>query len=142
MDPLGVDGPKGFGSWPLRATNYGTFKNPGEKLRFWIQIGPQTGRTLAKNAWGGAHQPAQADSDRYIAHLSAELKGPRQLLRIRPDMFDFEPELGSEPSSTQPKIRGTVPTDRHTTSPNDSGPISVYFEDDPTLLNCEIAQSS
>ena len=71
---------------------------------------------------------------------SAELKGPRKLLRIRPGIFDFEPELGLKRSQTKPKIPGTVPTDRHTTIPNDYGTISACFDDDPKLLNCEIAQ--
>ncbi len=34
-----------------------------------------------------------------------------------------------------------MPTDRHTTIPNDSGPISVRFDDDPKLLNCKIARA-
>jgi hypothetical protein len=33
-----------------------------------------------------------------------------------------------------------VPTDRRTTIPNDSVPISACFDDDPSFLNCEIAQ--
>ncbi len=37
---------------------------------------------------------------------------------------------------------GTVPTNRHTTILNDSDPISGCFDDDPKLLNCEIAQPS
>ena len=73
---------------------------------------------------------------------SAELKGPRKLLRIRPGIFDFEPDLGLKLGQTKPKISGTVPTNRHTTIPNDSGPISTCFDDDPKLLNCEIAQPS
>ena len=68
------------------------------------------------------------------ALCSAELKGPRKLLRIRPEIFDFEPELGLKRGQTKPKIPGTVPTDRHTTIPNDSGPISACFDDDPKLL--------
>ncbi len=59
---------------------------------------------------------------------SAELKGPGKLLRIRPEIFDFEPEFGLKVS--QP---GTVPTNRHTTNPNESGPISACFDDDPTI---------
>jgi hypothetical protein len=73
---------------------------------------------------------------------SAELKGSRRLLRIRPEIFDFEPGLGLKLRQTKPKISGTVPTNRHTTIPNDSGPISEWFDDDPKLLNCEIAQPS
>ena len=76
---------------------------------------------------------------RRVPH-SAELKGPRKLLRIRPGIFDFEPDLGLKLGQTKPKISGTVPTNRHTTIPNDSGPISACFDDDPKLLNCEIAR--
>jgi hypothetical protein len=48
--------------------------------------------------------------------------------------------LGLESRHTKPKIPGTVPTDRHTTIPNDYGPISACFDDDPNLVNCEIDQ--
>ncbi len=71
---------------------------------------------------------------------SAELQGPRQLLRIRPEIFDFEPDLGRQLVQTKPKISGTIPTNRRSTIPNDSGPISACFDDDPKLSNCEIAQ--
>ena len=37
---------------------------------------------------------------------------------------------------------GAVPTNRHKPIPIDSGPISACFDDDPKLLNCEIAQPS
>ena len=67
-------------------------------------------------------------------------KGPRKLLRIRPEIFYVDQELGLKRSQTTPKIPGTVPTDRHTTIPNDSGPIPACFDDGPKLLNCEIAQ--
>ncbi len=54
----------------------------------------------------------------YVSRLS--WKGPGNLyFRIQPDIFDFEPELGLKRSQTKPKIPGTVPTDRHTTIPND-----------------------
>jgi hypothetical protein len=49
-----------------------------------------------------------------------------QLSRIRPEIFDFEPELHLKLGQTKPKISGTVPTNRHTTFPNDSGPISAF----------------
>ncbi len=74
--------------------------------------------------------------------ISAELKGPRKLLRIRLENLDFEPDLGLKLGQTKPKIPGTVLTDRHTTTPNDSGQISACFDDDPKLFNCEITQSS
>ncbi len=54
-------------------------------------------------------------------------------------MTDVEPDLGPRLSKTIPKIPGTVPTNGHATIPNDSGPISACFGDDPKLLNCEIA---
>ncbi len=71
---------------------------------------------------------------------SAELKGPRQIVRIRPQTFDFEPESGLKLGQTKPEISGTVPTNRCTTIPNDYGPISACFDDDPKQRNCEIAQ--
>ncbi len=77
-----------------------------------------------------------------IGALSAvkRVNKARQLLRIRPKIFDFKPDLGLKLGLTKPKISGTAPTDRHTTLPNDSGPISSCFDDDPKRLNCEIAQ--
>ncbi len=55
---------------------------------------------------------------------SAELKGPRTFSRIRPEIFDLEPASGLKLGQTKTKIPGTVPTNRHTTIPNDSGTIS------------------
>ena len=43
------------------------------------------------------------------------------VLRIQPEIFDFEPGLGLKLGQTKPKISGTVPTNRHTTIPNDPG---------------------
>ncbi len=62
--------------------------------------------------------------------FSADLKGQRKLFRIRPEIFDFEPELGLQLGQTKPKISGTVPLNRRTAIPNDSGPISACFDDD------------
>jgi hypothetical protein len=56
---------------------------------------------------------------------SAELKGCRKLLRIRPEIFDFEPDEGLKLGQTKLKTTGTVPTNRHTTIPIDSGPEAV-----------------
>ncbi len=67
-----------------------------------------------------------------------ELEGPRKLRRIRPEIFGFEPDLGLQ----QPKIPGTVPTNGHTTIPNDSEPISTCFDGDSKLLHCETAWPS
>ncbi len=61
---------------------------------------------------------------------------------IRPEIFDFEPDLGLELGQTKPKISGTETTNRHTSIPNDYGPISVCLDDDPKLFNCEKAQPS
>ncbi len=64
---------------------------------------------------------------------SAELKGPPKPLRIRPEIFEVEPDLGLKLGQTKPEIPGTVPTNRHTTIPNDSGQISACFDDDLKL---------
>ncbi len=63
---------------------------------------------------------------------SAELKGSGKLLRIRPKIFDFGPDWGLKASKTKPKI-GTVPKNWHTKIPNNSGPISACFDEDPKL---------
>ncbi len=55
-------------------------------------------------------------------------------LRIRPEILDFDTDFGLRLGQTKPKIPGTVPTDRNTTIPNDSGPISGCLDDDPKLL--------
>ena len=60
-----------------------------------------------------------------LGHDSSELKGRRKHERIRSDIVDFEPELGLKLGQTKPKMSGMVPADRHTTIPNDSGPIST-----------------
>jgi hypothetical protein len=73
---------------------------------------------------------------------STELTGPGTLLRIWPEIFDFEADLGLKLGQTRPKISATVPTNRHPRVPNDSGPISACFDDDPKPFNCEIAQPS
>ncbi len=66
--------------------------------------------------WGGKWLISNLDS--------AELEGPSKLSRIRPEIFDFEPDLGLKLGQTKPKISGTVP---------DSGLISSCFDDDPKL---------
>ncbi len=62
---------------------------------------------------------------------SAELKGPRTLVRIRAEVVESEPDLGLKLGQTKPKISCTIPTNGHTTIPNESGPISGSFFDDP-----------
>ncbi len=69
---------------------------------------------------------------------SAALQGPGKLSKIWPGIFDFEPDLSLMRGQTKPKVLGMVPTDRHTQIPSNSGTISVCFDDDPTLLSCEI----
>ncbi len=60
---------------------------------------------------------------------SAELRGPRKRLRIRPEIFDFKPDSGLKRSQAKPKIPGTVLTDRH----NESKRFWTNFGDDPKL---------
>ena len=74
--------------------------------------------------------------------ISAELKGPPKPLRFRPEIFYFDPDLGLKLGQKKPKISGAVPTNRHTTILNDSGPMSAWFGEDPKLSNREIAQPS
>ncbi len=74
--------------------------------------------------------------------ISAELKGPRKLFRIRQEIFDFESDVSLKLGKTKPKISGTVPTKRHTTIPNEYGPISQCFDDVQKLSDFEIAQPS
>ncbi len=64
---------------------------------------------------------------------SAALKKPGQILRTWPERFDFQLDLGLKLGQAKSKIPGTVPTDRHTTVPNDSGPGSACFDDDAKL---------
>jgi hypothetical protein len=71
---------------------------------------------------------------------AAELKGPRKRLRIRPELLDYEPDSGLKLGQTTPNISGMIPTNRHTPIPSDYGTISACFDDDPNLLNCELAQ--
>ncbi len=51
------------------------------------------------------------------------------------EICDVKPKLGLNRGQTKPKISGTVPTNRHTTIPNDSVPIPACFDDDPKFLN-------
>ena len=91
--------------------------------------------------WKVFRKHVQASLNTGAYRNSAELKEPRKRLRIRPEIFDFEPDLGLKLGQTKPNISGTVPTNRHTTIPNDSAPIVKCFDHDPKLLNSEIAQS-
>jgi hypothetical protein len=78
----------------------------------------------------------RSDAQLHMTQLhSAELKGPRKRLKI-------EPELGRKRSQIKPKTPGTVPTDRRMTIPIDYGLISACVDDDPKLVNCEMAQPS
>ncbi len=62
-------------------------------------------------------------------------KGTRPLATFKDlAVFEFEPELGLKRGQTNPKISGTVPTNRRATIPNDSAPISASFDDDPKLF--------
>ncbi len=57
-------------------------------------------------------------------------------------MFDFGLDLGLKLGQTKPPENGAAPANRNATIPHDSGPISECFDDDPKLLNCEMAQPS
>jgi hypothetical protein len=61
--------------------------------------------------------------------VSAKLKRPGKQLRIWPEIIDVEPDVGLKPHQAKPKIPGTVSTNRHTTTPNDSGQASTRFND-------------
>ncbi len=65
--------------------------------------------------------------------LSAELKGPGKVLRIWPEIVDFEPEVRLKRSQTKPKYPVRCPQTGHTTISNDSAPISQCFDDDTKL---------
>jgi hypothetical protein len=66
----------------------------------------------------------------------------------RPSEMACDVQVCSEPASglklgqPKPKLSGTVPTNRRTSIPNDSGPMSVCFDDDPKFSNCEIPVST
>ncbi len=73
---------------------------------------------------------------------SAELKGPRTLLRIRPGIVDLEPKSAPKPHKAKPKMAGAVPTNPPKPMSIDFGPVSGCFDHNPKLLNCEIAHPS
>ena len=47
-------------------------------------------------------------------------------MRLRPEIFDFDPNLGLKLSQTEPTMPSTVPTNRHTKIPN-AAPKSYEF---------------
>ncbi len=109
--------------------------------------GVEVQKSIVAAVSGGARHPPEPMKDKHLPTLkrrpnSAEIKGARQLLRMRWEIFDFEPDLGLKLGQTKHKLPGTLPTDRQATIPHDSGPISACFHNDPKLLNCEIAQPS
>ncbi len=74
-------------------------------------------RSEAVRGYGRRVAPAQAK--RIIQNFaSAEHKVPRKLVRIRPKIFEFDAALGLKLGQTNPKISGTVPTNRHTKKTN------------------------
>ncbi len=83
---------------------------------------------------------AQTRPTRKLEHntISAELKGPRQLSRIRLEIVDLGPRTAPKPDEAKPKMPGAVPTNRRKAIPIDFGPVSGCFDHDPKLLNCEI----
>ncbi len=91
-------------------------------------------KRVRKELWAGGGELAQGQWE-VGRHYLAGLTGPENFkdsagnLQLR---TGFGPEAGTNQSQNI----------RHTTIPNDYGPISACFGDDPTLLNCEIAQPS
>ncbi len=73
---------------------------------------------------------------------SAELKWPRLLLRILPNIVDLGPNSAPKPAEAKPKMSGAVPTNWYTSIPIDIGRVSGRLDHDSKLLNCEIAQPS
>ncbi len=67
---------------------------------------------------GTTSRGSESASWKTSRECSAELKGPRAILRIRPEIFDFEPDLGLKLGQTKPKNtrHGT-----HKPAHNDSG---------------------
>ncbi len=60
-----------------------TFKDPAEIRQFGTQIGPQTGRSQAQNARGGARKTAQTDSERFQTSFGAFPSGSKTLQTVR-----------------------------------------------------------
>ncbi len=73
-----------------------------------------------------------------VPFMSAELKGPRKLLRIRPGIVDVRPKWPPTPDKAKPKMPGAVPTNRNKPMPIDVGPVSVFRPRSKSLSNCEI----
>ncbi len=72
---------------------------------------------------------------------SAELKGPGELLRIRPGIADLGPKLVPTPDEAKPKMPGRA----HKPAQTDSDRFQTGFgvlRPHSKILNCEIAQPS
>ncbi len=67
---------------------------------------------------------------------------PQKLLRFRPGIFDFDPDVALKLGHTKPKISGSVPTKRRSQRSRTILGRFRCFNDDPKLLNCEIPQPS
>ncbi len=79
------------------------------------------------------HNPSETNLDR------AKGRAPNAL-RIRPEIFDLEPDFGLKRNQTKPEISGTVSTNRHTTIPNDAGRLRHVSTTIRNFWNCELAQ--
>ena len=93
----------------------------GVRQGFGAQNGPQTERTQAKNARGGAHQPAQADSYRFRTGF----------LVFRPRSKTFElRDSSAEPNSEAPNPCssefGPLEDQNHATRPARTLTTSIY----------------
>ncbi len=101
-----------------------SFQGPFRQLTDWKVRALGSSALWVRDLWAGI--------------IRAPVKGKRRktfkdpagnLSRIRPEILDFEPEWGLKRSQTKPKVSVTVPTNRHTTIPNDSGAISACFDE-------------
>ncbi len=72
-------------------------------------------------------------------HDSAEQRAP-QTFKDPAGNLRFRAGFGSKAGPNEAQTIRQVPTNWHTTIPNDSGTISACFDEVPKLLNCEIAQ--
>ncbi len=101
MSPKGPNiGQKTRAGFSLKSAQFYVLTSGGVHLKWWSF--DARGESLCI----GLRAPAPQRRELY----SAELKGPRQLFRAPPEIFDFEPHLGLKLGQTKPKISGTVPT--------------------------------
>ncbi len=96
----------------------------------WIARHKELGTRASQDNFGRP-QPKKARNhilpfDCLVLHndYSAQLKGPRTLLRIRPKIGDSGPQPAPKPDEAKPKMPGALPTNRHKPIPIDFGPVA------------------